>query len=68
MITKFKLNDAEEKAAKRFEERHKHLDHNKGTIGGHIEYIFVPTSIGTAVTLHCSICDIEENITDYSSW
>lgn len=66
MITEFKLNESEAQKAKEFEEKHRHPDIYKGAIGGHISYEFTPTSIGTAVTIKCSICNTEENITDYN--
>ena len=66
MITKFELNDIEEKRAEDFEEAHSHPDVRKGAIGGHIEYRFIPTSIGTAASVYCCICGKEENITDYN--
>lgn len=68
MITKFELNEVEAERAEKFEEAHSHPDVRKGAIGGHIEYRFTPTSIGDAVSIHCSICDAEENITDYGRW
>jgi hypothetical protein len=65
---KFELSKKEELAAKEFEKEHRHKDVYKGPIGGHIEYTFIPTSIGTAVAIRCSICDAIENITDYDIW
>ena len=64
----FKLNEKETEKAREFLEKHRHPDIYKGTIGGHINFIFTPTSIGDACSLHCSICNEEENITDYSNW
>lgn len=66
MITKFELNESEAKKAEAFEEAHFHPDVRKGAIGGHIEYRFTPTSIGTATSMYCCICGKEENITDYN--
>ena len=68
MITEFKLNEKEAKAAEAFEKKHRHPDVGKGAIGGHINYIFTPTSIGNGKSIHCSICGEEENITDYDCW
>ena len=65
---KFELNETESKKAKEFLEKHRHPEVNKGAIGGHINFIFTPTSIGDACTIKCTICDAEENITDYSHW
>jgi hypothetical protein len=66
MITEFRLNEIEAKRAEEFEEKHAHPNVRKGAIGGHIEYRFTPTSIGTAASMHCYICGKEENITDYN--
>lgn len=38
-----------------------------GSIGGRWTYSFTPTSLGTAITVHCA-CGKEENVTDYDSW
>jgi len=64
----FKLNETEAQRADEFLEKHRHPEIYKGAIGGHINFIFTPTSIGDACTMHCTICDAEENITDYSNW
>ena len=64
----FKLNENETEKAQLFLERHRHPDVYKGAIGGHINFIFTPTSVGDACTIKCTICDSEENITDYSHW
>lgn len=68
VLMRFKLNKIELERAKEFERKHKHSEVYKGAIGGHINYIFTPTSIGDACVIHCNICDVEENITDYDSW
>ena len=64
----FKLKEKEAQAAEEFEKKHRHPDVGKGAIGGHINYIFTPTSIGVGVSMHCNICEVEENITDYDNW
>lgn len=64
----FKLNETEEAAAKEFLQQHRHPEINKGAIGGHIHYIFTPTSIATACCIHCTICGEQKNITDYNCW
>ena len=64
----FKLNEKETNLANAFEEKHRHPDVYKGAIGGHITYMFTPTSIGDACIIHCDICDEEKNITDYDCW
>lgn len=67
-MIEFKLNEKEEVAAKEFEQQHMHPEVNKGAIGGHINYIFTPTSIRDACVISCDICGEEKNITDYDSW
>lgn len=64
----FKLSKKEEEAAKAFIKEHNHPNFNKGTIGGHIDYIFTPTSIGNALSMYCAICGTQDNITDYDTW
>lgn len=64
----FQLSEKEEKAVKDFEEKHNHPEVNKGAIGGHIQYTFIPTSLANICVLKCSICGEEQNITDYDSW
>jgi hypothetical protein len=64
----FKLTETEANSAKEFEKEHLHKEIYKGAIGGHLMYSFVPTSIGDAVIVKCSICGEEKNITDYDSW
>ena len=68
MTMKFELNEIESERAKEFLEKHRHPEIYKGAIGGHINFIFTPTSINDACTIHCSICDEKENITDYNCW
>ena len=67
-MIEFKLSEKEEDAAKKFMEEHRHSDVYKGAIGGHLEYLFAPTSIGDACCIHCTICGEKKNITDYSKW
>lgn len=67
-MIEFKLNEIEEAAAKEFEQKHRHPGVNKGSIGGHIHYIFTPTSITTACCIRCAICGEQKNITDYNCW
>ena len=67
-MIEFKLNEKEEAASKEFQEKHKHPNVNKGAIGGHIHYIFIPTGVGDACCIECGICGEKENITDYDSW
>lgn len=68
MDIKFELNEKETEAANNFLKKHRHPDVYKGAIGGHIAYSFIPTSIGDAIDICCSICGEQENITDYDSW
>lgn len=67
-MIEFKLNEKENELAEKFILKHRHPEVYKGAIGGHLEYIFTPTSIGDVCTIKCTICDSEENITDYSHW
>jgi hypothetical protein len=69
MQTKFELDDLEIEKAKKFE--NKHIECVKkcpSTIGGYIDYIFTPTSVGTAISMKCYLCGEEENITNYDKW
>lgn len=68
MIENFKLFPFEALKAKNFEREHLHPEVYKGAIGGHITYKFIPNSIGRTVSIKCSICDAQENITDYDLW
>lgn len=67
-MIEFKLNEREESAAEEFEQQHRHPEVNKGAIGGHINFIFTPTAIANACSIHCTICGEEKNITDYDCW
>ncbi len=67
-MIEFRLNEKEEALAEEFMQRHRHSDVYKGTIGGHLRYIFTPTSIADACSIECTICGSKENITDYDSW
>ena len=67
-MIEFKLNEKENELAEKFLQEHRHPEVYKGSIGGHIDFIFTPTSIGDACIIHCDICDKKENITDYDAW
>ena len=67
-MIEFRLSKKENELAKKFMQEHRHPEIYKGAIGGHINFIFTPTSIGDACTIKCTICDSEKNITDYSNW
>ena len=67
-MIEFKLNEKENERAESFLQEHRHPEVYKGAIGGHINFVFTPTSIGDACSIRCSICDKEENITDYDNW
>ena len=67
-MIEFKLNEKENELAEKFLQEHRHPEIYKGAIGGHINFIFTPTSIGDACTIKCTICGAEENITDYNCW
>jgi len=65
-MIEFKLNEKESKLAEKFLQEHRHPGIYKDTVGGHISFIFTPTSIGDDCIIHCDICDKEENVTDYN--
>ena len=67
-MIEFKLNEKENELAEKFLQEHRHPEVYKGAIGGYIDFIFTPTSIGDGIRVKCSICDKEENITDYDNW
>jgi len=68
-MTKFELHGKEIERADAFEKKHVECARKQPTaIGGNIKYHFTPTSIGTAVSIECSLCGEEENITDYDLW
>lgn len=68
MITEFKLSEKEATDAEEFRKLHRHTNTKKGAIGGNISYKFTPTSIGNDISVRCSICGEEKNITDYDCW
>lgn len=69
---KFELSKKEEENLSNW--LRKHLpDHGgkfpyAGAAGGSLSYVFTPTSLGTAVHVHCNHCESEENLTDFSHW
>ena len=67
-MIEFKLNEKENKKKKKFLQEHRHPEIYKGAIGGHMNFIFTPTSIGDTCIIKCTICNTEKNITDYDSW
>lgn len=67
-MIEFKLSEKENELAEKFLQEHIHPEIYKGAIGGHINFIFTPTSIGDAVSIKCNICDTIKNITDYNNW
>lgn len=67
-MIEFKLSEKENELAEKFLQEHRHSEIYKGAIGGHINFIFTPTSIGDACTIKCTICNTEKDITDYNSW
>lgn len=67
-MIEFKLNEKENKLAEKFLQEHKHPEVYKGAIGGHLNFIFTPTSIADTCTIECEICGAKKNITDYDSW
>lgn len=67
-MIEFKLNEKENECAEKFIRKHRHPETYKGSIGGHLQYVFTPTSVGVACAIKCKVCRDVENITDYSSW
>ncbi len=67
-MIEFKLNEKENELAEEFLQEHRHPEVHKGAIGGHMEFKFIPTSVGDICIVKCSVCDSEKNITDYDSW
>ena len=68
MNIEFKLNDKETKLAEKFIQKHRHPEVYKGTIGGHMRFMFTPTGIGDGCIVECTICCSRKDITDYSKW
>lgn len=71
----FNLNEKEEKLYHDFYKKHKvcrdRLCEEHGLNfcpPGSISITFTPTGIGSAIKVKCTLCDTEENITDYDSW
>lgn len=62
MITEFKLNDCEAKAAREWVS-----EHVCRARWWRFTYSFTPTEIGDAVTISCH-CGAKKNITDYNFW
>ncbi|GAC1668897.1 MAG: hypothetical protein NVS9B9_28450 [Ktedonobacteraceae bacterium] len=65
----FLVEGVELEAIQKFEN-----EHNKkhgvyaGAIGGRYSYTITRTSIGDAISVECSNCNEEKNVTDYDSW
>ena len=64
----FTLADDEEKAALQFEADHDHPANNHGAIGGGIQYRFTPTGLGPVIIIKCTVCEQEQNITEFDKW
>ena len=67
-MIQFSLSEKEETQAREFMDKHRHPDVYKGTIGGHISFLFTPTAVGDSITIRCAICGEELDITDYEAW
>ena len=65
---RFTLNKLEWQLAENFENRHLHDDIDKGAIGGGINYRFTSTGVGSTKVVTCTICNKEENVTDFTAW
>ena len=71
-MRKFELNEIETKAAEKFKAAHYFVCYKKKesdcTCDGGFEYIFSPNEIGTGISIRCSKCRQEGDITDYDCW
>lgn len=70
---KFSITDEKElKAIKKFEEKHCKTCKAKTSagypIGPVFTYCFTPTGIGIGISIRCSVCGKEENVTNYDIW
>ena len=52
----------------KFKKEHQHSDLYFGAIGGHLQYISTPTSIGMMCSIKCSHCDEEKSITNFDNF
>ena len=71
-MKQFSLNEEEEKRAKEFISKHSkscEVRNSSGfPVGPLFSYTFTPTGIGTGVSIKCSQCGEELDLTDYKSW
>lgn len=58
------LSDVEIQRAKEFRAKHYESCNN----GRSYQYELTGTGVGTAITIKCPVCGVEENITDYDCW
>lgn len=58
------LNDKEKELVNEFRKEH----YKKCGKSSRIEYILNPTEIGTGISIRCSRCGCEKDITDYKEW
>lgn len=66
----FHLVGVERDRAEAWKKQHEkeHPMKHTGAIGGRWAYAFNPTGIGTIVTVRCTCCGAEKDVTDYDGW
>ena len=70
---KFSITDEKElKAIKKFKEYHcdkcKIRNYSGVSVNPLFTYSFTPTGIADAITIKCTFCGEEENVTNYDIW
>ena len=66
----FRLSPVEKARARAWREQHEkdHPMKNTGAIGGRWGYLFISTGIGDVVSVRCTCCGAEKDVTDYDHW
>jgi hypothetical protein len=65
VVKQFVITDEDEKKINEWDKCAK--DYH-GTIGGHLRYEFIPTSIGVVKLVKCYRCGEQLDLTDYDNW
>ena len=63
----FRMNEKEEQDYIEFCKKHHDCEFTS-TIGGKITVTFVPTGLGSCISVKCNSCGETEDITDISCW